>query len=170
MGDVLGRLKNESGGHRVQRISPTEKRGRTHTSTVTVAILQELNTNIEIKDSDLRIEWYSGSGAGGQNRNKCQCCCRIHHIPTGVIATAQSRSRQNSLKEAMATISERVKGSYAARASSVYDLDRKNQMGSGMRGDKIRTYRVQDDIVKDHITNKSASCGKVLSGFFDLLW
>ena len=125
---------------------------------------------MNISDSDLKVEWYSGTGAGGQHRNKHQNSCRITHIPTGVVATAQCRSRQNSYDEARAAIVDRVLS--AAKSSYHKDVsqDRKKQVGSGMRGDKIRTYRFQDDRVQDHVTGKSASCEKVLKGNFNLLW
>lgn len=125
---------------------------------------------MNISDSDLKVEWYSGTGAGGQHRNKHQNSCRITHIPTGVIVTAQCRSRQNSYDQARTEIVERVLS--AARSSYHKDvsLDRKKQVGSGMRGDKIRTYRFQDDRVQDHVTGKTASCEKVLKGNFNLLW
>lgn len=164
------KLKNESGGHRLQRVPPTEKRGRVHTSTVTVAIMSELRTVAEVQDRDLKIEWYSGSGAGGQHRNKTQNSCRITHIPTGIVATAQTRSRQNSLNDALSVIKKRVKDGQDYRDSLAQSADRKGQMGSGMRGDKIRTYRFQDDMVKDHNTDKTATCTKVLNGYIDLLW
>ena len=123
-----------------------------------------------IKESDLKIEWYSGTGAGGQHRNKCQNSCRITHIPSGIMATAQSRSRQNSQAEAVATIQQRVDEISKASYNSGIASDRKQQVGSGMRGDKIRTYRFQDDVVKDHVSDKTASVKKVLNGNFDLLW
>jgi len=141
-----------------------------HTSTVTVAVVEELNISSEVRDSDLRIEWYSGSGAGGQHRNKTQNSCRITHIPTGIVATAQTRSRKNSLADAMLAIEARVNGQHSAKEISKQASNRKEQVGSGMRGDKIRTYRFQDDNVKDHMTNKSSTCVKILNGFFDLLW
>lgn len=123
-----------------------------------------------VRDSDLRIEWYSGSGAGGQNRNKCQCCCRLTHLPTGTVATSQTRSRHNSYKLARETIVERVEAAANMKHGHAVALDRKQQVGTGMRGDKRRTYRFQDDIVKDHITERSTTCTKVLNGYFDLLW
>ena len=123
-----------------------------------------------IKESDLKIEWYSGTGAGGQHRNKHQNSCRVTHIPSGIIATAQCRSRQNSQAEAVATIQQRVDEISKASYNSGIASDRRAQVGSGMRGDKIRTYRFQDDVVKDHISDKTASVKKVLSGNFDLLW
>jgi peptide chain release factor 1 len=139
---------------------------------VTVAIVEAEGPAKQqtIPNSDLRIEWYSGTGAGGQHRNKTQNSCRITHIPTGTVATSQTRSRQNSLNLALADIQQRVdklaKTSYNTHIAS----DRRQQVGSGMRGDKIRTYRFQDDVVKDHLTDRTASVKKVLAGNFDLLW
>lgn len=116
------------------------------------------------------MEWYSGTGSGGQHRNKHQNSARITHIPSGIVATSQCRSRENSLNEAMNTIRQRVESAaYQAHANKTAS-DRKEQLGSGMRGDKIRTYRYQDDRVQDHITNKTGSVKKVMSGFFDVLW
>lgn len=125
---------------------------------------------IIIPESDLRIEWYSGTGAGGQHRNKHQNSCRITHIPTGIVATAQCRSRQNSLAEALQTIQTQVDNITQTAYNKTIAADRKQQVGSGMRGDKIRTYRFQDDRVQDHITGRSAKCSAVLKGNFDLLW
>jgi peptide chain release factor 1 len=125
---------------------------------------------VTIPQSDLKIEWYSGTGAGGQHRNKHQNSCRITHIPSGTIATAQCRSRQNSLDQAMAAIQQRVDSEANRCYNSNIASDRKSQVGSGMRGDKIRTYRFQDDQVQDHISGKRASVKKVLNGNFDLIW
>lgn len=171
-GTDLSGLENECGGHRIQRVPPTERKGRVHTSTVTVAVI---NTDAgigpaTIPQSDLRIEWYSGTGAGGQHRNKHQNSCRITHIPTGVVATAQTRSRQNSYDLAMREIQQQVDESLKRQYNNHIASTRKNQVGTGMRGDKIRTYRFQDDRVQDHITGKTASTKRVLSGNFDLLW
>lgn len=163
-------MYNESGGHRIQRVPPTERKGRVHTSTVTVAITDPAEVTAMVNESDLRIEWYSGTGAGGQHRNKHQNSCRITHIPTGTVATAQCRSRQNSLDQALSTIHKTVDKQVQNQYNNSIASDRKQQVGSGMRGDKIRTYRFQDDVVKDHVTNKSNSVKKVLSGNFDLLW
>ena len=125
---------------------------------------------IKVADADLKIEWYSGTGAGGQHRNKHQNSCRITHIPTGILATAQCRSRENSLAEARKTIEERIDSLVKTSYNNTIASDRKQQVGSGMRGDKIRTYRFQDDVVKDHISEKTASVKKVLAGNFELLW
>jgi peptide chain release factor 1 len=151
-------------------VPPTERKGRVHTSTVTVAVIDPSVKKTTIQEKDLRIEWYSGTGAGGQHRNKHQNSCRITHIPTGVVATAQCRSRENSYNEALSTIHQRVDNNNQMMYNTEIANDRKTQVGSGMRGDKIRTYRFQDDRVQDHLTNKVASATKVLAGNFDLLW
>ena len=171
-GNDLSGLENESGGHRIQRVPPTERKGRVHTSTVTVAIVDSESAvaNASIPDAHLRIEWYSGTGAGGQHRNKHQNSCRITHIPSGTVVTAQTRSRQSSLAQALQTVQETVDKLVKTSYNSSIASDRKQQVGSGMRGDKIRTYRFQDDVVKDHITDRAASVKKVLAGNFDLLW
>lgn len=170
MGTDLSGLENESGGHRIQRVPPTERKGRVHTSTVTVAIIDPDRPKINISESDLRIEWYSGTGAGGQHRNKHQNSCRITHLPSGMVSTAQCRSRENSLAEAMDSIKKRVDNDHLLSYNSVIADNRKQQVGSGMRGDKIRTYRFQDDTVTDHRTGKSARCEHVLKGNMDKLW
>ena len=149
---------------------PTERKGRVHTSTVTVAIIDESTPTIKVSDADLKIEWYSGTGAGGQHRNKHQNSCRITHIPTGITATAQCRSRQNSLAEALSNIQNQVDNLYVSAYNKTVSADRKLQVGTGMRGDKIRTYRFQDDRVQDHITGRTAKCSAVLKGNFNQLW
>ena len=171
-GADLSGLDNEPGGHRIQRVPPTERKGRVHTSTVTVAVVDSdagIGPAI-IPQNELKVEWYSGTGAGGQHRNKHQNSCRITHLPSGIVATAQCRSRQNSYNEAMAALQQRldtaVKNSYNNNIAS----DRKRQVGTGMRGDKIRTYRFQDDRVQDHLTGKGATCSTILKGNIDLLW
>ena len=171
-GADLSGLDNEPGGHRIQRVPPTERKGRVHTSTVTVAIIDsdaEIGS-VSIPQADLKIEWYSGTGAGGQHRNKHQNSCRITHIPSGVVATAQCRSRQNSYEQAMSDIQQRIDSEVKRQYNSSIASNRKSQVGSGMRGDKIRTYRFQDDSVQDHLTGKRAKCSQALKGNLDLLW
>ena len=171
-GADLSGLDNEPGGHRIQRVPPTERKGRVHTSTVTVAVIDTSTPLIKvaIPSGDLKIEWYSGTGAGGQYRNKHQNSCRITHIPSGVIAKSECRSRQNSLESAMAEIQQRIDKAIERQYNDNIACDRKQQVGSGMRGDKIRTYRFQDDRVQDHISGKTASVKKAMNGNFDLLW
>lgn len=124
----------------------------------------------ELNDSDIKIEWFSGTGKGGQNRNKVQNSCRLTHIPTGIQASAQTRDRSNSYKLALETLQIRVKDQIKTESRKKQALEKKIQVGSGMRGDKIRTYRFQDDVVTDHKTEKKASVDKVLNGYFDILW
>lgn len=171
-GADLSGLDNEPGGHRIQRVPPTERKGRVHTSTVTVAVIDRMTEtgSVSIPQSDLKVEWYSGTGAGGQHRNKHQNSARITHLPSGIIVTAQCRSRQNSFEQAMAEIQQRVDNEFKQQYNSSIASDRKQQVGSGMRGDKIRTYRFQDDTVQDHLTGKKGSVKKVLNGNFNLLW
>jgi peptide chain release factor 1 len=125
---------------------------------------------VAIPETHLKIEWYSGTGAGGQHRNKHQNSCRITHIPTGTVVTAQTRSRQSSLAQAMQTVQETVDKLTKTCYNNNIASDRRQQVGSGMRGDKIRTYRFQDDVVRDHLTDRTASVKRVMSGNFDLLW
>lgn len=126
--------------------------------------------NIAIADSELNVEWYSGTGAGGQNRNKVQCSCRLTHIKTGIIVTSQTRSRITSYATAYTELIKRVNSQQQTKYNNTVATDRKQQVGSGMRGDKIRTYRFQEDAVKDHMTDKSASLRKVMNGDFAMLW
>jgi len=137
---------------------------------VTVAVVDPDRPTITVCEQDLRIEWYSGTGAGGQHRNKHQNSCRITHVPTGITAKAECRSRTTSQAEAMNSIQKRVDEQLQQSYNNTIANDRKLQVGSGMRGDKIRTYRFQDDRVQDHITGKTSSVKKVLAGNFHLLW
>ncbi len=171
IGDDLSELNKEAGGHRIQRVPPTERKGRVHSSTVTVAVMDSaIRKDVEFNDKDFRIEWYSGTGAGGQHRNKCQTSCRIIHIATGVVSTAQCRSRENSLNEAKSAILVKLNDTARSVANKDSASIRKDQVGTGERGDKIRTYRFQDNLVKDHRSENQASIAKVLAGNFDLLW
>ncbi len=163
-------MESEAGGHRIQRIPPTERKGRVHTSTVTVAVIDPEVTAVAFNERDCDISWFSGTGAGGQHRNKHQNSCRIVHTPTGITAVAQCRSRTNSLAEAMGIIQKRLDETVRSKYNKAIAQDRKQQVGSGERGDKIRTYRFQDDRVQDHQNGNTASVKKVMSGNFDLLW
>lgn len=142
-----------------------------HTSTVTVAVMDPAEASaVEFNDRDFRVEWYSGTGCGGQHRNKHQNSCRITHIPTGVVATAQTRSRQSSLEQAQTEILSRVNGATRSAAEQAGASDRRAQVGTGMRGDKVRTYRFQDNTVKDHRTGRQAAADAVMGGGIPRLW
>jgi peptide chain release factor 1 len=170
-GDDLCGLEHEAGGHRIQRVPPTERRGRVHTSTVTVAVISGNQAQARAdKSSDFKIEWYSGSGAGGEHRNKRQNSCRVTHIPTGLVRKAETRSRENSYRLAMEAISEALNERAQSAAHASENAIRRGQVGSGMRGDKRRTYRFQEDSVVDHVTGRRARCSYVMRGSFNLLW
>ena len=155
-GDDLERLTNESGGHRWQRVPPTENRGRVHTSTVTVSVTDPDNTTeFVLAEQDLSVSWFSGTGKGGQNRNKVQACCRLTHLPSGITVTAQTRSRETSYKQAKTELESRLHQQHSAHHHAQVAADKRTQVGSGQRGDKIRTYRLQHDDIADHRTGKT---------------
>lgn len=167
-------LLNEAGGHRVQRIPKTEKHGRVHTSTVTVSVVgKEENTESEflLRDSKhYKIEWFSGTGKGGQHRNKHSNCARVVHLPTNLKREQQGKSRSSNLKMAMNELNKELDRQMNEKFGKELSYIKKNQVGSGMRGDKIRTYRFKEDVVKDHRSNKKSSCTEIMKGNFQLLW
>lgn len=151
--DVFSRLKFESGVHRVQRIPITESQGRVHTSACTVAILPEIEelTEVEVKDSDLRIDTYRASGAGGQHVNKTDSAVRITHLPTGVVAECQEERSQHQNKErALALIKSRLLNEKKRDQEQARTQDRKLQVGSGDRSERIRTYNFPQGRLTDH--------------------
>lgn len=142
-----------------------------HTSTVTVAVLDNIaSVSVQADVSDFRVDWYSGSGAGGQHRNKHQNSARVTHLPTGIVRKAETRSRESSLREAMAAVKAALEERAAAAGHQAENTVRRGQVGSGMRGDKRRTYRFQDNSVVDHVTGKQARCSDVMRGMVDRLW
>lgn len=151
---------------------PTEKRGRVHSSTVTVAVLS-IASDTASKDlavAEIYTDWFSGTGKGGQHRNKHQNSCRLTHIPTNTTVVSQCRSRTQSYQTALAELTKRVNQAAQAQHNASTAANRAQQTGSGMRADKIRTYRFQDNIVKDHQTGKSAKVSHVMRGQMDKLW
>jgi peptide chain release factor 1 len=169
-GDLSG-LDHEAGGHRIQRVPPTERKGRIHTSTVTVAIMDHtVSVPCGVDPKDVEISWFSGTGPGGQNRNKVMASCRLLHRPTGLTATAQTRSRNNSFDQAFASLSRKVNELARSQVSSVERSSRKSQIGSGQRGDKIRTIQFQNDTAIDHRTNRRITADQYLKGYMDRLW
>lgn len=145
---------HESGGHRWQREPPTERRGRVHTSTVTVAVLPEPTpTQLNVRDADLRWTTRRGTGPGGQHRNKTESAVDLLHVPSGIVVRCQSeRSQLRNKQSALAVLRARLHARATSAADGEANAARRAQVGSGMRGDKRRTIRVQDGQVHDHVT------------------
>ena len=158
----------------MQRVSPTEKRGRVHTSTVTIAVIDpeiSLNKLFEQRaDDDFRIEWFSGTGKGGQHRNKHQNSCRIIHIPTGLKQERQGRHREVNLRDAKQAVIDMLNEKLSTEKYGKIAGMRKEQLGSGERGDKTRTIRFQDNTARNHQNGRICRADKLMQGFFDLLW
>jgi peptide chain release factor 1 len=155
----------------VQRVPVTERRGRVHTSTVTVSVLDDEDEGgVVVRDEDLRHRWFSGTGAGGQHRNKHQCCLELIHVPTGVSRTAQGRSREDNAREARAALEQALGQEMRTTRHGARNEMRAAQIGLGMRADKRRTYRFQDDRVVDHESGKSMKASHFMRGRIDGLW
>src|ERR1700759_3931248 len=151
---VFGRLKFESGVHRVQRVPATEAQGRIHTSAATVAVLPEAeDVEIEIKDSDLRIDTYRSSGAGGQHANKTDSAVRITHLPTGVVVTSSEKSQHQNRAKAMKVLKARLYDMQRQALDSARSEARKDQVGSGDRSERSPTYNYPQGRVPDHRIN-----------------
>ena len=155
--DVYSRLKHESGGHRVQRVPATESSGRLHTSTATVAVLPEADdVEVDIKNEDIRIDIFHAGGAGGQNVNKVATAVRITHLHTGIMAVCQDeRSQLRNKQKAMAVLKARLLDRATREHEANISQQRKSQVGSGERAEKIRTYNFPQDRVTDHRLNEN---------------
>jgi peptide chain release factor 1 len=151
---VFGRLKFESGVHRVQRVPDTEAQGRIHTSAATVAVLPEPeDVEIEIRDQDLRIDTYRSSGAGGQHVNKTDSAVRITHLPTGIVVTSSEKSQHQNRARAMKALKVKLYDQQREALDSARAESRKSQVGSGDRSERIRTYNFPQGRVTDHRIN-----------------
>ncbi len=168
--NVFARLKYESGVHRVQRVPTTETQGRIHTSTVTVAVLPEAEeVDVQVNESDLRIDVYRASGAGGQHVNKTESAVRITHLPTGiVVAMQEERSQHKNRAKAMKILRSRMYEAQRSALHSTRSADRKSQVGTGDRSERIRTYNFPQGRVSDHRINlTSHKIDRVMQGEFD---
>lgn len=169
---AFGRLKYESGVHRVQRIPETESKGRVHTSAASVAILPEAEeVDVRIKPEDLRIDTYRASGAGGQHVNKVESAIRITHIPTGTVVACQTERSQGKNRElAMTLLRSKLYNVEQERLAKERGEMRSGQIGSGDRSEKIRTYNFPQDRLTDHrIGENFSNLPAIMEGDIDPL-
>ena len=170
--DVYSRLKFESGVHRVQRVPETESGGRVHTSTATVAVLPEMEeVDVDLRPEDIEMQVYRASGAGGQHVNKTSSAVRLIHKPTGIVVSCQEeRSQLQNRAKCMAMLASKLYEAERERVEGAITSERRAQVGSGMRNERIRTYNFPQNRVTDHrLTgeNKNFNIDAVMNGDLD---
>jgi peptide chain release factor 1 len=168
--DAYDALRYETGVHRVQRVPLTEKSGRVHTSTASVAVLPiRAKSKIEINPADIKMEFSRSGGAGGQNVNKVETAVRLVHIPTGIeVRSSSERSQQANREKAMQILSAKLEQLHEEKEAREHAAERKAQIGTGDRSEKIRTYNYLQDRVTDHRIQKSwHNLPKIIAGGID---
>ncbi len=168
--DVYGKLKFESGAHRVQRVPDTEASGRIHTSAATVVVMPKLELeDVNINKADLKVDTFRSSGAGGQHVNKTESGVRFTHIPTGAVAeSTDSRSQHKNREIAMGRLIQKIRDSQVEQHESAIAAQRKTLVGSGDRSDKIRTYNFPQNRMTDHRINLTMyNLGDIMNGHID---
>ncbi len=165
--DVFGKLKFESGAHRVQRVPKTESQGRVHTSAATVVVMPKFEMeDIDIKKDDLKVDTFRSSGAGGQHVNKTESGVRFTHIPTGIVAeSTDGRSQHKNRDIAIQRLYQKIKDAQQEAHDNTVTAHRRSLVGSGDRSDKIRTYNYPQNRVTDHRINLTLySLDKIMDG------
>ena len=165
-------LDNCSGGYRIQRVPPTESKGRVHTSTVTVAIMNSRSNNsiTRINSKDIKLEWFGGTvKAGGQHRNKHENSCRMTHIPSGIKEIRQGRNRKSNYDDCYEALSRKISQLNNDSINFSRSKERKEKIGSGQRGDKIITIRFQDNTVINHLNGNKSRADKFMKGDMKIL-
>lgn len=163
-GDSAREFLQENGGHRFQRIPPTERKGRVHTSTITVACYELKHSSVPLNPSDVEIQTTRGSGPGGQHKNKVESCVTAIHIPTGLSVRIDGRSQFANRKVALELLELKIQEKESDTAHEKLNKQRKESIGSGQRGDKIRTYRFQDNLILDHRTGQKLNLDSWMKG------
>lgn len=163
------RLRYESGGHRIQRVPATESQGRVHTSMATVAVLPEAEAiEVDVRDEDIKMDTFRAGGPGGQNVNKTSSAVRLTHVPSGIVVSCQDESSQHKNRaKAMRVLRARIFEIEENKRQAERDEVRKTQVGTGDRGERIRTYNVPQNRVTDHRVKENYNLERVLEGHID---